>query len=56
MERLRQKILKFLNNEEGLSVVEYVVGAAFLVTALTFFFFNYDTTLANSLSSTLGKI
>ncbi|MBW3694242.1 pilus assembly protein PilA [Vibrio sp. T187] len=48
--------LDFVEDEQGLSVVEYVVGAAFLVSALTLFFFNYDTTLTNSLSNTLGKI
>ncbi|MGF1752808.1 hypothetical protein L4C33_04325 [Vibrio makurazakiensis] len=49
-------ILEFFKREEGLSVVEYVVGAAFLVVALTAIFLTYDDTLINSFNSTLGSV
>ncbi|WP_419795962.1 Flp family type IVb pilin [Vibrio floridensis] len=46
--------IDFLKNEEGLSVVEYVVGAALLVLALGTLFAEYDDKLNNKVDSALS--
>ena len=46
--------IAFLKDEEGLSVVEYVVGAALLVLALGTFFAEYDDKLNNKVDSALS--
>ncbi|HAS6348003.1 pilus assembly protein PilA [Vibrio sp. IRLE0018] len=46
--------MDFLKNEEGLSVVEYVVGAALLVLALGTLFAEYDDKLNNKVDSALS--
>lgn len=44
----------FLLDEEGLSVVEYVVGAALLVLAIGTLFSGYDTKLNNRIDGALS--
>lgn len=46
--------IAFLKDEEGLSVVEYVVGAALLVLALGTLFAEYDDKLNNKVDSALS--
>ncbi|ELP5728026.1 pilus assembly protein PilA [Vibrio vulnificus] len=46
--------MAFLKDEEGLSVVEYVVGAALLVLALGTLFAEYDDKLNNKVDSALS--
>ncbi|WED23310.1 Flp family type IVb pilin [Vibrio sp. JC009] len=55
MEKIYRTIKNFLLDEEGLTVVEYVVGAAFLVGGMALFFSNYGNTLNGSLNSSLDK-
>lgn len=55
MESALCRIKVFFENEEGLTVVEYVVGAAFLVGGLTIFFSNYGNTLSGSLTDTINN-
>ncbi len=45
MSNLLHKAKAFMQDEEGLSVVEYVVGAALLVVALGLVFNNLGTEL-----------
>ncbi|MEZ8193449.1 MULTISPECIES: Flp family type IVb pilin [Vibrio] len=45
----------FLGNEQGLTVVEYVIGAAFLVGGLTIFFSNYGNTLSDFFTATINR-
>ncbi|MGF1842863.1 Flp family type IVb pilin [Vibrio clamense] len=49
------KIKIFFENEGGLTVVEYVIGAAFLVAGLTVFFSNHESVLSDSLVETINK-
>lgn len=46
MKRLLTQIKIFFDDEEGLTIVEYVVGAGLLVIALGAFFINYATILS----------
>lgn len=46
MKRLLTQIKFFFDDEEGLTIVEYVVGAGLLVIALGGFFINYSTVLS----------
>lgn len=48
--------LGFLRDEEGLTVVEYVVGAAALVAALTGVFVAFGSGLQESMSGTMIKL
>jgi pilus assembly protein Flp/PilA len=47
---------EFAANEEGLTVVEYVIGAALLVGGLTVVFQNLGSDLDAKLSSTISGI
>jgi pilus assembly protein Flp/PilA len=49
-----QAIRKFLQDEQGLTVVEYVVGAALLVTGLSLIFNNLGNSLDAKLSNTIS--
>lgn len=46
----------FMQDEEGLTVVEYVVGAGLLVAGLTLIFSNMGSDLDNKLSATISSI
>ncbi|EGU41620.1 Flp family type IVb pilin [Vibrio splendidus] len=51
------KICKeFMNDEEGLTVIEYVIGAAMLVLGLTTIFSGIGNTLSNKLSAIVNAI
>lgn len=52
MNKFTQAIKSFLKDEEGLTVVEYVVGAGLLVTGLGVLF----STLGNELAAELKTI
>ncbi|MEZ9703850.1 fimbrial protein [Vibrio breoganii] len=56
MDKLKNTIKNFIEDEEGLTVVEYVIGAALLVAGLTAIFTNLGSTLDAKLSSTIAKI
>ncbi|MEZ9920153.1 Flp family type IVb pilin [Vibrio breoganii] len=56
MDKLKNTIKNFIEDEEGLTVVEYVIGAALLVAGLTAIFTNLGDTLDAKLSSTINKI
>ncbi|MEZ9897693.1 Flp family type IVb pilin [Vibrio breoganii] len=53
---IKQNILAFFRDEEGLTVVEYVIGAALLVLALVGVFNALSTGLSSSLSDTVSDI
>lgn len=46
----------FWQDEEGLTVVEYVVGAGLLVAALSVVFANWGSTLTTKLNTIAGNI
>ncbi|QIA64079.1 Flp family type IVb pilin [Vibrio astriarenae] len=50
MKQLTKNIKAFMQDEEGLTVVEYVVGAALLVIALGVMFQNWGTILQGELA------
>ena len=56
MDKLMIDIKNFFNDEEGLTVIEYVIGAAMLVFGLTTIFSGIGTVLANKLSAIIGAI
>lgn len=56
MDKLMNNIKEFLNDEEGLTVIEYVIGAAMLVLGLTTIFSGVGTALANKLIAIIGLI
>ncbi|MEZ9974770.1 Flp family type IVb pilin [Vibrio breoganii] len=49
-------IIGFFYDEEGLTVVEYVMGAALLVVALTFVFIALEDGLISSFENTLDYV
>ncbi|WP_197485308.1 MULTISPECIES: Flp family type IVb pilin [unclassified Vibrio] len=49
-------IVNFFNDEDGLTVVEYVLGAALLVIAITGVFVALENGLSNSLSITIKSV
>lgn len=56
MDKLMNDIKNFFNDEEGLTVVEYVIGAAMLVFGLTTIFSGIGDVLADKLSAIIGAI
>ncbi|PMG94445.1 Flp family type IVb pilin [Vibrio breoganii] len=50
---VKKNILSFFKDEEGLTVVEYVLGAALLVVAIASVFSALEGGLTDSLSDTL---
>ncbi|MEZ8722272.1 Flp family type IVb pilin [Vibrio pomeroyi] len=56
MNNLLKNIKEFMNDEEGLTVVEYVIGAAMLVFGLTSIFGNIGTVLGDKLSDIVDAI
>ncbi|MFS1865901.1 Flp family type IVb pilin [Vibrio breoganii] len=53
---IKRNIINFFNDEEGLTVVEYVIGAALLVLALVGVFNALKTGLSSSLNDTISAI
>ncbi|MGD8116199.1 Flp family type IVb pilin [Vibrio sp. TRT 29B02] len=51
MSKLIKNITAFMKDEEGLTVVEYVVGAGLLVAGLAGIFGTFSTTLENELGT-----
>ncbi|MEI8633721.1 Flp family type IVb pilin [Vibrio sp. PP-XX7] len=51
MKNLISRCKSFLNDEEGLTVVEYVVGAGLLVAALTAVFSGWGALISNELAN-----
>ncbi|GAD80995.1 Flp family type IVb pilin [Vibrio ezurae] len=56
MDKFISSIKSFAKDEEGLTVVEYVIGAALLVGGLTFIFDNLGSKLSTSLNNTIDNI
>ncbi|MEZ9352191.1 Flp family type IVb pilin [Vibrio splendidus] len=56
MNNLLKNIKEFMSDEEGLTVVEYVIGAAMLVFGLTSIFGNIGTVLGDKLSDIVDAI
>ncbi|SDG66049.1 pilus assembly protein Flp/PilA [Vibrio xiamenensis] len=54
MNKLINSIQSFMKDEEGLTVVEYVVGAGLLVIALGVLFTNWGTLLQTKLEAVLS--
>ncbi|MDN3717476.1 Flp family type IVb pilin [Vibrio breoganii] len=53
---IKKQIVSFMQDEEGLTVVEYVIGAALLVLALVGVFSALRDGLSASLSATISSI
>ncbi|MEZ9356257.1 Flp family type IVb pilin [Vibrio breoganii] len=53
---IKKLVFDFFQDEEGLTVVEYVIGAALLVLALVGVFNALSSGLKASLTSTIGSI
>ncbi|MFA0080965.1 Flp family type IVb pilin [Vibrio breoganii] len=53
---MNKSIVNFLKDEEGLTVVEYVIGAAMLVGGLTLVFNTLGTQLSGKLSEVIDDI
>ena len=49
-------LMNFIRDEEGLTVIEYVIGASLLIVALITVFGNYGNLLSSKLNSILSKI
>ncbi|WP_394126976.1 Flp family type IVb pilin [Vibrio hepatarius] len=55
MSTLIKKISTFMKDEEGLTVVEYVVGAGLLVAGLAGIFGTFSDTLTTELSNVFNS-
>ncbi len=56
MNKLTQVVKDFWNDEEGLTVIEYVVGAGLLVIALGVIFQTFGDLLDAKLTAIIGNI
>ncbi|MGF1799358.1 Flp family type IVb pilin [Vibrio gigantis] len=56
MNNLLKNIKEFMNDEEGLTVIEYVIGAAMLVLGLTTIFSGIGSALSTKLSAIVSAI
>ncbi|CDT93395.1 putative Flp pilus assembly protein, pilin Flp (modular protein) [Vibrio diabolicus] len=54
MDNFRNLIKDFMEDEEGLTLLEYILGAALIVTA--FLTSGFWTTLSNKFTSVAGRI
>ena len=54
MDNFRNLITDFMEDEEGLTLLEYILGAALIVTA--FLTSGFWTTLSNKFTSVAGRI
>ena len=55
MDKVLTQVKEFLKDEEGLTVVEYVVGAGLLVAGLTGIFTTFSSTLQTQLGSVFSS-
>ncbi|WP_157617664.1 Flp family type IVb pilin [Vibrio mexicanus] len=51
-----KRVRQFYSDETGLTVVEYVVGAALLLGAMTVFFQGWETGMSGALATALQGI
>ncbi|MCK6262453.1 Flp family type IVb pilin [Vibrio sp. ZSDE26] len=56
MNTLMKNVKAFMHDEEGLTVVEYVVGAGLLVAGLGVIFDTLGSSLSSALSDAIGTI
>ena len=49
-------LIKFIRDEEGLTVIEYVIGASLLVGAVTLIFAGVGDILGAKLTAIIGRI
>ncbi|MGF1823089.1 Flp family type IVb pilin [Vibrio splendidus] len=56
MDKFLNNCKEFMKDEEGLTVVEYVIGAALLVLAITTVFTGLGTQLSTKLNTIIGNI
>ncbi|MCC4855577.1 Flp family type IVb pilin [Vibrio lentus] len=56
MSKFLKNCKEFMNDEEGLTVIEYVIGAAMLVLGITAVFDGIGTTLGDKLSTIVTQI
>ncbi|MFA0540508.1 Flp family type IVb pilin [Vibrio sp. 10N.222.52.B7] len=56
MDKFLNNCKEFMKDEEGLTVVEYVIGAALLVIGIATLFDSLGTQLENKLNTTISKI
>lgn len=49
-------LMHFIRDEDGLTAIEYVIGASLLVTGLTLVFSNFGTTLQAKLLAIIARI
>ncbi|WP_158108099.1 Flp family type IVb pilin [Vibrio furnissii] len=55
MDKFTKAVKEFWQDEEGLTVVEYVVGAGLLVAGLTAIFSEWGTTLQGELDTVFSN-
>ncbi len=56
MDKIINQIKAFAKDEEGLTVVEYVIGAALLVAGLVIIFSNLGQSLSSKLNTVINEI
>ncbi|CAK2987476.1 pilus assembly protein Flp/PilA [Vibrio crassostreae] len=56
MDKFLNNCKEFMKDEEGLTVIEYVIGAALLVLGLTTVFSGLGTTLATKLNAIVANV
>ncbi|UPR48052.1 Flp family type IVb pilin [Vibrio cyclitrophicus] len=56
MDKFLNNFKEFMKDEEGLTVIEYVIGAAMLVLGLTTIFTGVGAALAAKLTNIIGLI
>ncbi|GEA51100.1 hypothetical protein VIN01S_19040 [Vibrio inusitatus NBRC 102082] len=56
MDKFISRAKEFAKDEEGLTVVEYVIGAALLVGGLVVIFNNLGTSLSTKLNTVISEI
>ncbi|MEZ9188715.1 Flp family type IVb pilin [Vibrio sp. 10N.222.52.C3] len=56
MDKFLNNCKEFMKDEEGLTVIEYVIGAAMLVLGLTTIFSGVGAALATKLTNIIGLI
>ncbi|MEZ9834063.1 Flp family type IVb pilin [Vibrio breoganii] len=56
MDKFISSVKNFAKDEEGLTVVEYVIGAALLVAGLVIIFDNLGSQLSSKLNNTINNI
>ncbi|MEC7306319.1 Flp family type IVb pilin [Vibrio crassostreae] len=56
MDKFLNNCKEFMKDEEGLTVIEYVIGAALLVLGLTTVFSGLGAALADKLNAIVGNL